>query len=90
MISLVTKGAAAAKAKNSKRVTAAHLKAALMSDSQFDFLEGICAGVPDAPEKRGAGSRAKSEDQDLDSEEGGRRKGKGSRQKIEKMVEDSD
>ncbi|KAL2411126.1 hypothetical protein ABEF95_003016 [Exophiala dermatitidis] len=65
MITLVTKGAAEARANSSKRVTAQHLKAALMKDSQFDFLTEICENVPDEGSKKGrAKSEAKSEDSD--------------------------
>lgn len=49
MISLVTKAAHQAKAKSAKKVTAAHLKQAVLSDEQFDFLSDIMAKVPDAP-----------------------------------------
>ena len=70
MITLVLKGANAAKDQNSKRVTAQHLKAALMADKEFDFLAECCADVPD--EDRGGaskkGGRAKSEVDDSDEE----------------------
>ena len=49
MISLVTKAASQARAKSSKKVTAAHLKQVVQSDEQFDFLADIIAKVPDAP-----------------------------------------
>lgn len=49
MISLVTKAANEARAKSSKRVTAAHLKQACERDEQWDFLASIMAKVPDAP-----------------------------------------
>ncbi|KAF2714755.1 histone-fold-containing protein [Pleomassaria siparia CBS 279.74] len=49
MISLVTKAAAEAKARNSKRVGAGHLKQAITKDEQFDFLSDIMAKVADAP-----------------------------------------
>lgn len=49
MISVVTKAANEAKAKSSKRVTAAHLKQAVMKDEQLDFLADIISKVPDAP-----------------------------------------
>ncbi|KIW19233.1 hypothetical protein PV08_03527 [Exophiala spinifera] len=65
MITLVMKGAAEAKGQHSKRVTAQHLKAALMKDGQFDFLTEICESVPDEGSKKGrAKSEAKSEDSD--------------------------
>lgn len=49
MISLVTKAAAEAKTRNSKRVNAVHLKQAITKDEQFDFLNEIVSKVPDAP-----------------------------------------
>ena len=49
MISLVTKAAAEAKARNSKRVGAIHLKQAISKDEQFDFLSDIMAKVQDTP-----------------------------------------
>ncbi|KAM0801014.1 histone-fold-containing protein, partial [Usnea florida] len=47
MISVVTKAANEARAKQSKRVTAAHLKQAVLKDDQLDFLEQIISKVPD-------------------------------------------
>lgn len=47
MISVVGKAAQEAKAKSSKRVTAAHLKQAVEKDEQLDFLATIIAKVPD-------------------------------------------
>lgn len=49
MVSLVTKSAAEAKARSSKRVGAVHLKQAIANDPQFDFLSDIVAKVADAP-----------------------------------------
>ncbi|KAF2846414.1 histone-fold-containing protein [Plenodomus tracheiphilus IPT5] len=51
MISLVTRAAAEAKSRNSKRVGAVHLKQAIMKNEQFDFLNDIVSKVADAPEK---------------------------------------
>ncbi|KAF2624641.1 histone-fold-containing protein [Macroventuria anomochaeta] len=51
MISLVTKAAAEAKQRNSKRVGAIHLKQAITKNEQFDFLNDIVSKVADAPEK---------------------------------------
>jgi hypothetical protein len=51
MISLVTKAAAEAKSRNSKRVGAIHLKQAITKNEQFDFLNDIVSKVADAPEK---------------------------------------
>ncbi|KAL6705485.1 hypothetical protein ACN47E_006750 [Coniothyrium glycines] len=54
MISLVTRAAAEAKSRNSKRVGAIHLKQAITKNEQFDFLNDIVAKVADAPEKADA------------------------------------
>jgi Dr1-associated corepressor len=62
MIALVTKAAAEAKDRSSKRVTAAHLKQAVIKDQTFDFLQEIMEKVPDPTEKKGG--RAASEDMD--------------------------
>ncbi|EXJ62138.1 hypothetical protein A1O7_02571 [Cladophialophora yegresii CBS 114405] len=76
MIALVTKGAKEARNHNSKRVTAQHLKAALMDDGQFDFLNEICENIPDESSKKArAKSEAKSEDSDEDIKPKGKAKG---------------
>lgn len=49
MVSLVTKAAAEARARASRRVTAAHLKQAIAGDDVLDFLADIIERVPDAP-----------------------------------------
>lgn len=65
MIALVSKGANHAKDQNSKRVTATHLKNALLADPQFDFLNEICENTPDENAKKSRPkSEAKSEDSD--------------------------
>ncbi|OAL39868.1 hypothetical protein AYO20_00780 [Fonsecaea nubica] len=87
MITLVSKGAAEARANNSKRVTAQHLKAALMKDGQFDFLNDICEAIPDEGSKKG---RAKSEAKSEDSEEDIRPKGKGKGGKKRKAETDDE
>lgn len=51
MISLVTKAAAEAKGRSSKRVTPAHLKQVVVGNEQFDFLAEIVAKVQDAPQQ---------------------------------------
>ena len=87
MITLVLKGANTAKSQNSRRVTAQHLKSALMSDKEFDFLADCCAEIPD--EDRGGAAkkgRAKSEADDSDEEmtgasAGPAKKRKGSKRK---------
>lgn len=67
MIALVSKGASNAKDQGSKRVTATHLKNALLADPQFDFLNEICESVPDESVKKSrAKSEAKSESDDED------------------------
>ncbi|EXJ87292.1 hypothetical protein A1O3_04251 [Capronia epimyces CBS 606.96] len=80
MITLVTKGTVEARANGSKRVTAQHLKAGLMKDSQFDFLTEICESIPDEGAKKGrAKSEARSEDSDEDITP--KRKGKSKKRK---------
>ncbi|KAI4126225.1 MAG: hypothetical protein LQ338_003849 [Usnochroma carphineum] len=71
MISIVTKAANEAKAKSSKRVTAAHLKRAVEKDEQLDFLAEIISKVPDAPAPK------KDEDSE-EAVEGKRKKGSSS------------
>ncbi|KAJ6270100.1 histone-fold-containing protein [Bipolaris maydis] len=51
MISLVTKAAAEAKSRNSKRVGSIHLKQAITKTDRFDFLNEIVSKVADAPDK---------------------------------------
>ncbi|KAJ5585594.1 uncharacterized protein N7459_005394 [Penicillium hispanicum] len=69
MISLVTKAAQEAKDRNSKRVTATHLKHAVAKDEVLDFLADIIAKVPDQPTGR------KHEDDGSDQNEGRRKRG---------------
>lgn len=68
MISLVTKAAKEAKDRNSKRVTASHLKQAVAKDEVLDFLADIIAKVPDQPTGR------KHEDDGSDQNEHPKRK----------------
>ena len=68
MISVVTKAADQARAKQSKRVTAAHLKHAVEKDEQLDFLAEIISKVPDA--------QAPKKEKEEDSEEAGEGKKK--------------
>jgi len=77
MISLVTKAAAEAKSRNSKRVNTVHLKQAIIHNEQFDFLSEIVSKVADAPEKGEEG------------EEGGRKK-KAAPRKKKKTSDDED
>lgn len=60
MISLVTKSSALARQSNSKRVTAQHLKKAIESDVQFDFLGEIVGKVVEGPDA--GGKRVKDDD----------------------------
>lgn len=71
MISLVTKAAAEAKSRSSKRVSAVHLKQAVTKDEQFDFLSEIVSKVAEAP-----AAAEKSEDNAMEVE-GKKRKGGG-------------
>ncbi|PYI34229.1 histone-fold-containing protein [Aspergillus indologenus CBS 114.80] len=75
MISLVTKAAKEAKDRNSKRVTASHLKQAVAKDEVLDFLADIIAKVPDQPPSR------KHEDDGSDQNEQPKRKRGGRRPK---------
>ncbi|PWW77490.1 histone-fold-containing protein, partial [Tuber magnatum] len=49
MVSLCDKAALQARMRNSKRITAGHLKEAVLHEDQFDFLAEIIAKVPDIP-----------------------------------------
>jgi len=77
MISLVTKAAQEAKQRNSKRVTASHLKHAVAKDEVLDFLADIIAKVPDQPASR------KHEDGEGSDQNEGRRKRGGRKPKEE-------
>lgn len=79
MISLITKSANEAKTRNSKRITPSHLKAAVMANEQFDFLNEIVSKVQDAPPP-GGGIGPKIEG-DGDEPEGKKRRGR--RRKVE-------
>ncbi|KAF2144238.1 uncharacterized protein K452DRAFT_285485 [Aplosporella prunicola CBS 121167] len=80
MISLVTKAANEAKNRSSKRVSAAHLKQAVLQDEHFDFLNDIVNKVSDAPapvdrggspeetegkKRKGAGRKKRKDSDDL-------------------------
>jgi len=77
MITLVTKAATEAGNRQSKRVTAAHLKQAVLADENLDFLQEIVSKIPDPTEKK---ARAKSEDS-AEPEEGAKKKRAGARRK---------
>lgn len=90
MVALVSKGASNAKDQNSKRVTATHLKNALLADPQYDFLNEICENVADESIKKPrAKGEAKSEDSD-DEDIGGPKKRKGGGKKRKTGGNDSD
>ena len=74
MISLVTKAAQEAKERNSKRITATHLKQAVAKDEVLDFLADIIAKVPD-------NAGRKHDDDGSDHNEGKRKTGGGRRKK---------
>ncbi|KAF2278017.1 histone-fold-containing protein [Westerdykella ornata] len=74
MISLVTKAAAEARSRNSKRVAPLHLKQVVTTNEQFDFLSEIVAKVADAP----APAEKSGDAMDVDSK---KRKGPGKRRK---------
>ena len=87
MIQLVQKGVAEARSRNSKKVSAGHLKNALMSDGQFDFLNEICQKVQDTSDKKGP--RAKSEEDSDEVIAAVPKKGKGrARKKAEEEMSD--
>ena len=66
MISLVTKAASEARSRSSKKVSAAHLRSAVLNHEQFDFLNDIVSKVSEAP----AGKGAQSQNNDGDSDDG--------------------
>lgn len=76
MITLVTKAATEARDRSSKRVTAAHLKQAIVKDEVLDFLADKVANVPDPT--------AKKQDEEIpDPVDGKKRKGGGRRRKTD-------
>jgi hypothetical protein len=79
MISLVTKAAAEAKTRNSKRINSVHLKQAVQNDEQFDFLKDIVDKIADAP-----GDKSEGDAMDVD---GKKKKASGRRKK---KTDDSD
>lgn len=60
IISLTLKSTAVARSRSSRRVTAPHLKQAVMADEQMDFLEQIVGKVADAPTTSKADGKKKS------------------------------
>ncbi|GAB1208281.1 hypothetical protein APSETT445_007024 [Aspergillus pseudonomiae] len=73
MISLVTKAAKEAKDRNSKRVTASHLKQAVSKDEVLDFLADIIAKVPDQPAGRKHDDDGSDQNEQPKRKRGGRR-----------------
>ncbi|KAL4803464.1 histone-fold-containing protein [Aspergillus unguis] len=73
MISLVTKAAKEAKDRNSKRVTASHLKQAVAKDEVLDFLADIIAKVPDQPTGRKHDDDGSDQNEQPKRKRGGRR-----------------
>ncbi|OGM51343.1 CBF/NF-Y family transcription factor [Aspergillus bombycis] len=73
MISLVTKAAKEAKDRNSKRVTASHLKQAVVKDEVLDFLADIIAKVPDQPAGRKHDDDGSDQNEQPKRKRGGRR-----------------
>jgi hypothetical protein len=66
MIDLVTTAAGEARSRSSKRVTAAHLKQAVMSNAKYsDWLGEIVSKAPDAP---AASAKATKDEVDSDDE----------------------
>lgn len=76
MISLSTAAADEARATNSKRITAVHLKRIVERDQQLDFLWELTRKVQDAP----AAGQEKSEEAGADSE-GKKKRGVGSKRR---------
>ena len=71
IISLTLKSSEVARSRSSKRVTAAHLKQAVVGDEQMDFLEQIVSKVPDGPtaskpdgKRKGAATEEEDESSD--------------------------
>ena len=58
MISLALRSASEARTRNSKRITAFHLKEAVDKDEHFDFLSDIVGKIPDAPAPREKDAKA--------------------------------
>lgn len=93
MISLCTKSAEIARTGNSKRITATHLKAAIETDEQYDFLTEIVSKVADAHESGGGDGgekksrgRAKAEmksEGDSDEQEKKPKSTRGRKKKVE-------
>lgn len=79
MISLCDKASIQARNRSSKRVTAGHLKAAILAEDQFDFLVEQVNKIPDAPTAAET-TGGSSEGEEVVEEPKGRR-GKGGRRR---------
>ena len=95
IVSLTLKSAAVARSKSSKRVTAAHLKQAVVGDAQMDFLETIVSKVPDAPttsksegKKKGNATEEEESSDEAYVEPKGKKKGVGTRKRKSKGNDD--
>ncbi|MCJ1308362.1 hypothetical protein MMC25_002015 [Agyrium rufum] len=83
MISLVTKAATQASLKQSKKVTAAHLKAVVDTDEQFDFLAEIVSKVQEALTSKKEKEKAEEDSDDMTAgTEGKRKKATRTRRKV--------
>lgn len=74
MISLVTKAAQQAKDRSSKRITAGHLKEAIVKDEVLDFLADIISKVPDQSASRKQDDDNSDQNEVVPKKKGGRRK----------------
>ena len=83
MISLVTKSADLARAGNSKRVTAVHLKKAIEADEQFDFLNDIVSKVAEGPDAGQEKSKRGKSEEGSESEEKPKRKRGGRAKRVD-------
>lgn len=86
MISLVSRSADLAKSKNSKRVTAQHLKAIVDGDEQFDFLNEVVAKVAEGVDAGGSKRKPAATSESEDEGEGKKKKRAGGRKKKEESA----
>lgn len=89
MVALCDKATAQARQRNSKRITAAHLKQAVLNEEQFDFLEGIIEKAPDimGPQESSAHSNGGG---DSDEHEAQQPPAKKPRKPRQKKIKDDD
>lgn len=69
MIQMTLSSAAEAQSRGSKRLTSAHIKAAIMGDDTFDFLKDIGDKIPDGPSSRIEGRERKVKGERLASDD---------------------